>query len=167
MEQKSQFKVELKKIGGYFKEVITYFDDSGRPVSHVINPLMIELRFRDISQIFIGALLVSTPLCFTEEVWNLSQQLKLANIYYLIICSFITVSFFVYFNFYKVKLKGHIIEFVKRIIAIYFITALSVMLVLFLIDKLPISLEPMVAFKRVVIIGFPAIFGATITDSLK
>jgi hypothetical protein len=65
---------------------------------------------------------------------------------------------FVYFNFYRFKLRGHIIEFIKRIVAIYFISTLSVILVLFLIDKLPVFKEPVIAFKRVVIIAFPAIF---------
>ncbi|MBL6991581.1 MAG: DUF2391 family protein [Bacteriovoracaceae bacterium] len=163
----NNLETEVKRIGGYLKEVVTFFDSSGKPVSHTINPLMVELRLRDITQIFIGALLIASPLCFTEEVWNLSITLKRLNIFYLLLCSFITVTCFVYFNFYRFKLKGHLIEFIKRITATYFITASSVILILFLIDKLPIFSSPLIAFKRIVIIGFPAIFGATITDSLK
>lgn len=158
---------EIKRINGYLKEVVTVFDDSGKPISHVINPLMVELRPRDISQIFIGALLVASPLCFTEEVWQLSLNLKLNNIYMLMVSSVITVTLFVYFNFYRFKLRGNVAEFIKRIVAIYFITTLSVILILFLIDKFPVVKEPMVAFKRVIIIAFPSIFGATLTDYLK
>ncbi len=162
-----QFKTEIKRINGYLKEVVTFFDDSGRPISSVINPLMVELRPRDISQIFVGALLVSSPLCFTEEVWTLSEGLKLTNIYYLMFCSVVAVTSFVYFNFYRFKLRGNLIQFLKRIFAIYFISTLSVVLVLFLIDKFPVGSQPLVAFKRVIIIGFPAIFGAAVTDYLK
>lgn len=160
-------KFEIKQVGGYLKEVVTFFDSSGKPISHVVNPLMVELRPRDITQIFVGALLVASPLCFTEEVWNLSVNLKNQNVMYLAGSSIITVLLFVYYNFYRDKLRGNVIEFIKRIIAIYTISILSVVLVLFLIDKFPIITTPYVAIKRVIIIGFPAIFGAVITDSLK
>ncbi|WP_372651493.1 DUF2391 family protein [Halobacteriovorax sp.] len=164
---KDLFKSEIKQVGGYLKEVVTFFDSSGKPISHVVNPLMVELRPRDITQIFVGALLVSSPLCFTEEVWTLSISLKNQNVMYLAISSIVTVLLFVYYNFYRDKLRGNFIEFVKRIIAIYTISILSVILVLFLIDKFPIMTTPYIAIKRVIIIGFPSIFGAVITDSLK
>ncbi|ATH07183.1 hypothetical protein BIY24_04285 [Halobacteriovorax marinus] len=164
---KDRFKSEIKQVGGYLKEVVTFFDSSGKPISHVVNPLMVELRPRDITQIFVGALLVSSPLCFTEEVWVLSMNLRNENVIYLGICSIVVVLLFVYFNFYRDKLRGNVIEFIKRIIAIYVISILSIVLVLFLIDKFPIMTTPYIALKRVIIIGFPSIFGAVITDSLK
>lgn len=162
-----KLKTEIRRVDGYLKEVITFFDRSGRPISHIVNPLMVELKPRDIAQIFVGALVVATPLCFTEEVWNLSETLPKINTYFLMISSFFAVTIFVYFNFYRFKLKGNVIEFIKRIIAIYFISTFSVILVLFLIDKFPIVTRPYIAIKRVILIGFPAIFGATITDYLK
>lgn len=160
-------KSEIQRINGYLKEVITFFDSSGKPISHVINPLMVELKPRDISQIFVGAFLVASPLCFTEEIWTLSENLKDRNIYYLILFSFVSVTMFVYFNFYRFKLKGNVIEFLKRIIAIYAVTISSVVLILFLIDKFPIATQFEVAVRRVIIIAFPAIFGATVTDYIK
>lgn len=158
---------EIKRVNGYLKEFITYFDDSGRPISQVMNPLMVELKPRDILQIFIGAFLVASPLCFTEEVWSLSISLKEQNIYYLISLSFILVTSFIYFNFYRFRIKGHIVNFIKRVLATYLITASSVMLLLFLIDKLPLSEELFVSFKRVVIISFPSLFGAILSDYIK
>lgn len=160
-------KLEVKRIGGYLKEVVTFLDDSGQPIGHVMNPLMVELKPRDIAQIFVGSLLVASPLCLTEEVWKLSEELPLANTVWLMISSLLVVLSFVYFNFYRFKLKGQILNFCKRIFAIYFISTLSVVLMLLLIDKFPLELMPMVTLKRVVIIGFPSIFGGVITDYLK
>ena len=162
-----KYKAELKRINGYLKEVVTFFDDTGKPIGHVMNPFMVEFHPRDIMQIFVGSLLVSSPLCFTEEVWTLSEQLKMENVYYLTLCSVLAVVLFVYFNFYRRKLKGHIIEFIKRIVAVYVVSALSVVLVLFLIDKFPYETDSVIAFKRVAIIGFPTIFGAVVADSIK
>ncbi|MFZ9002206.1 MAG: DUF2391 family protein [Bacteriovoracaceae bacterium] len=163
----SKFETEIKRINGYLKEVVTFFDSSGKPLSQVINPLMVEFRPRDILQIFVGAFLVAAPLCFTEEVWKLSEELKRTNVYGLGAVSVITVILFIYFNFYRYKLKGHIFEFIKRVLATYVITISSIVLILLLIDKFPVQAEPYVALKRVIIIGFPALFGAVISDYLK
>ena len=160
-------KSEVKRINGYLREVVTFFDASGKPLSQVMNPLMTELKPRDILQIFVGAFLVSAPLCFTEEVWTLSVELKRLNVYALGLISYVTVALFIYFNFYRYRLKGNIVEFIKRIVATYAITASSIILILLLIDKFPIETEPYVAIKRVIIIGFPALFGAVISDYLK
>ena len=74
---KKQLNTEIKRIGGYLKEVTTFFDESGQPISHIMNPLMVELRPRDIMQIFAGAFLIATPLSLTEEVWQLSKTLPI------------------------------------------------------------------------------------------
>lgn len=162
----SKHETEIKRINGYLKEVTTFFDASGKPISHMINPLMVELKPRDILQIFVGSLLISSSLCFTEEVWNLSVQLKGEKVLSLFLVSVFVITGFIYFNFYRYRLKGHVIEFFKRIIATYVICLSSVAFVLFLIDKLPLD-QPMVALKRVIIIGFPSLFGAVISDQLK
>ena len=73
----SNFRTEIKRVEGYLKEVVTVLDDSGEPISNVINPLMVEIRRRDIMQIFIGELFISNPFCFTEEVWQLIEDIKI------------------------------------------------------------------------------------------
>ncbi len=160
-------KLEVKRVGGYLKEIVTFLDDSGQPIGHVMNPLMVELKPRDIAQIFVGSLVVASPLCLTEEVWKLSEELPMMNIYWLMLSSFIVVLSFVYFNFYRYKLKGHIINFIKRIFAVYFISTLSVVLMLLLVGKFPIEEMPLVTIKRVILVGFPSIFGGVLTDYLK
>ena len=42
-----------------------------------------------------------------------------------------------------------------------------IILILVLIDKFPVETNPYVAIKRVIIIGFPALFGAVISDYIK
>jgi uncharacterized membrane protein len=162
-----KIKTEVQRINGYLKEVVTFFDSSGKPISQIMNPLMTELKPRDIIQIFVGAFLVAAPLCFTEEVWQLSIDLKTFNVYALVSLSLVTVISFIYFNFYRFKLKGNVIEFIKRVVATYVITAISVVLILALIDKFPYEQEAFIAFKRVAIISFPALFGAVLSDYIK
>lgn len=160
-------KSEIQRIGGYLKEVVTVLDESGNPISHAINPLMIELKPRDVLQIFVGAFLVASPLCFTEEVWNLSDQLPAHKIETLQLTSFLFVTAFIYLNFYRFRFRGNVINFLKRSLATYLITLASVAYILFLIDKLPYETDFNLAYKRVILIGFPSVFGATLSDYIK
>jgi uncharacterized membrane protein len=162
-----QLKTEIKRINGYLKEVITFFDASGEPITHIINPLMTELKMRDALQIFVGALVVASPLCFTEEVWKISEELNILNVILMGALSICSISMYIYFNYYRFKINGNVINFVKRIFATYIITASSIVMLLILIDKFPFNSDLVLAVKRLVIIAFPAIFGATISDSLK
>jgi uncharacterized membrane protein len=163
----NKFNTEVKRINGYLKEVITFIDSSGKPISHIVNPLMVELKPRDILQLFVGSFLIAAPLCLTEEVWNLSTSLRMVNTYALMVVSLITIISFIYLNFYRHRIKGNIVSFFKRVIATYVIATSSVILMLLLIDKFPFQETPLIAIKRVIIIGFPALFGAVITDYLK
>lgn len=161
------FKTEVKRVNGYLKEVVTFFDSSGNPISHIMNPMMVELKPRDVLQLFVGSFLIASPLCLTEEIWNLSISLHTINVYALSILSIIVVTLFIYFNFYKGKLKGNVINFFKRVVATFMITFSCVVLILVLIDKFPIFDSPSVAIKRLMIISFPTIFGAVISDYIK
>ena len=161
------YKTEIKRINGYLKEVVTILDDSGNIIGHSLNPLMVELKPRDILQLFVGSFLISTPLCFTEEVWKITETLPRINLIYFLISSLFAVIGFVYFNFYRFKMKGHIIEFTKRIFFTYFISLLSTIMTLFFINKLPLGEDIFISVNRVVVIGFPSVFGAIVTDYLK
>ncbi len=161
------FRSEIKRVNGYLREVVTFLDDTGKPLSQVMNPIMVELKPRDILQLFVGSFLIAAPLSFTEEIWNLSKDLPNRNALALISISLITVILFIFFNFYRHRLKGNVIEFVKRVLATYVIAISSIVLILTLIDKFPIFDTPYVALKRIVIIGFPTTFGAIISDYLK
>lgn len=163
----TNFKTEIKRINGHLKEVVTFLDDSGDAIGHALNPLMVELKPRDITQIFVGSLLISAPLCFTEEVWNIGMTIEIWRTVALAMTSVLAVMSFIYFNFYRYRLKGHVIEYFKRVMATYFISTLSTIFILFIIDKLPYETSPVIAFNRVVIISFPSIFGAMVTDYLK
>ena len=129
----NKFKTEVKRINGYLKEVITFIDSSGKPISHIVNPLMVELKPRDILQLFVGSFIIAAPLCLTEEVWNLSISLKMINTYALILVSLITIISFIYLNFYRHRFKGNVASFVKRVVATYVIATSSVILMLLLI----------------------------------
>ncbi len=161
------FKTEIQRINGYLKEVVTFLDATGKPIHQVMNPIMVELKPRDVLQLFVGSFLIAAPLSFTEEIWTLSNELPDRNALALVSISLVVVISFIFFNFYRYRMKGHVIEFIKRVVATYLIATSSIILILALINKFPIVEEPFVALKRIVIIGFPTVFGAIISDYLK
>ena len=56
--------------------------------------------------------------------------------------------------------------FVLRIIIAYVVTGFVVALVLFAIDKFPLSTDPLLAVKRLIIVSMPASMGAIVVDGL-
>ena len=157
----------VKRIGGDLHIIRRVLDESGNVVQQIATPLMVEFRIRDICQILVGACVLATPVAYTEEVWTLGEQLPLRNILGICLISITFVALFGYYVFYKGHLKGHGLEFVKRVIAVYAITFLVSATLLTLLQKCPWTTDPTAAVGRIVLVAFPGCFSATVVDSLK
>jgi len=164
-EQTSKSTVE--RIQGQLHSVHTVLDQTGKEIHRVVQPLMLELRVRDVAQLVAGACVLAVPVALTEEVWVLGQQLPTMNIIGVAITSIVFLSFFAYFIFYQDHLRGHEWQFLMRVSAGYLITFCVAALLLTLFDKCPWAMDPATALKRVVLVTFPASFSATVVDSLK
>lgn len=168
MEQKVEIKeTTIKRIGGYLHRVVPIADKSGEIISYALKPLMLEFKPRDIMQVIIGSALLAIPVSLTEEAWNLGETLPNFNVSMIAILSLVLISVFVYFNFYKVTLKGYVIDFIKRVIGTYLISLLVVALILTLIDKCPWGIDNALAIKRIILVAFPATMSGTLSDAIK
>jgi len=168
MEQKVEIKEStIKRIGGYLHRVVPIADKSGEIISYALKPLMLEFKPRDIMQVIIGSALLAIPVSLTEEAWNLGESLPIINVSIIAMVSLILVSVFVYFNFYKVTLKGYVIDFIKRVLGTYLISFLVVALILTLVDKCPWGIDNVLAIKRIIIVAFPAAMSGTLSDTIK
>lgn len=160
-------KKEVVRIAGKLKEIITIRDEKGKILHKIISPLMVEFHPKDVLQVIIGAAILAVPVGFTEETWNLGETLPLPNIVGLFLLSLLFISMFVYYNYYKGKLKEHLGEFIKRVCSTYFISFMVVALLLTLIQRTPWNTDWIIAFKRVVIATFPASMSAAVADVIK
>ncbi|MBL7131757.1 MAG: DUF2391 family protein [Candidatus Omnitrophica bacterium] len=168
MEDKNQkTKVTIKRIGGYLHRVTQIIDGTGNVIHSIATPFQVELKPRDIFQIIIGSYLLAVPVAFTEEVWVLSEQLPLKNIFCVALLSLVFISLFVYFNFYRFNIKGYRFKYIKRVLATYGCSLIAVGLFLTIITKCPWGLDNLLAIKRIILVTFPASMAATITDSIK
>ena len=168
MDQKVKIKeTTIERIGGYLHRIVPIADKSGEIISYALKPLMLEFRARDIMQVVIGASLLAIPVSLTEEAWILGEILPTSNIILIAILSLLLISVFVYYNFYKVTLKGFVADFIKRIIGTYLISLLVVALILSIIQKCPWGLDNLLAIKRIIIVAFPAAMSGTLSDTIK
>jgi uncharacterized membrane protein len=153
--------------GQYLHRVIPILDASGRVIHRVVKPLMVEVRARDLVQVVVGASILAIPAGFTEETWNLGEQLPLANVVALAILSVTFIALFVYFNFYREYLRTYLWEFIKRVAVIYVLSLCVVALLLTLIGKCPWGVDNLLALKRIVIVALPSSLSAAVSDALK
>jgi uncharacterized membrane protein len=128
---------------------------------------MVEVKFRDVMQMIIGATILAIPVGFTEEAWNLSAQLPTANVLILSFISLLFVSLFVYFNFYRYNFQKYKVQFFKRSLGIYIISLLVVGCFLTIIQKCPWGIDNILALKRIIIVAMPASMSAAVSDMLK
>tara|TARA_R110002167_G_scaffold97675_1_gene257597 strand:+ start:412 stop:810 length:399 start_codon:yes stop_codon:yes gene_type:complete len=127
--------------------------------------LDLRLNFEDISQIVIGAFALAVPISFSEESWRLGETLPMPNLLLIAILSFVFLALFTYQSIFQGDIVHRFLIYILRIIIAYFIAALIVSLVLIALDKFPLFSEPLVAFKRMIIITMPASMGAIVVDS--
>lgn len=157
----------IKRISGYLHRVIPIADKSGEIISYALRPIMLEFNARDVLQVMIGSALLAMPVCLTEEAWVLGEVLPNRNVLAIAGLSMLLIGIFVYFNFYKVTIKGYILEFVKRVLGTYLISLMMVALILTILDKCPWGVDNVLALKRVVIVAFPASLSGTLSDMIK
>jgi len=118
----------------------------------------------DIIQVIIGASALTIPVAFSEEAWNLSRTLPTLNVITLLCLSLLLISLYSIQGIFSGNINHRIFQFVSRTFIVYGITTIVVFLVLFAINRMPILDEPLVAFKRIVLISFPASLGGVIVD---
>lgn len=127
--------------------------------------MRLNFNWEDASQVIIGAFTLAVPISFSEEAWDLSKTLPLENVVMLFVISIIFLGFFAYQSVFQSDVKRRVLAFVLRIIIAYLLTLFVVALVLFTLDKFPLESEPLLAFKRLILIAMPASMGAIVVDS--
>lgn len=127
--------------------------------------MKLNFNLEDASQVIIGAFTLAVPISFSEEAWDLSKTLPLENVAMLFVVSIIFLGFFAYQSVFQSDVKRRMLAFILRIVIAYLLTIFVVALVLFTLDKLPLQTEPLLAFKRLILIAMPASMGAIVVDS--
>lgn len=126
--------------------------------------MKLYFNLEDVSQVFVGSFVLAVPISFSEEAWSLSKTLPMANIALLFILSIVFLAFFAYEGVFQSDVQYRMPVYIARIVIAYSISMLVVALVLLALDKLPVLSDPVIAFKRLIIIAMPASMGAIVVD---
>ena len=160
-------KKEVVRVEGKLKEIVTVKDSKGNILHKIMNPLRVEFHAKDFVQVIVGASILAIPVGFTEETWKLGEMLPVAHVLGFLLLSLLFISVFVYFFSYRNRMKDHWTGFLKRITVTYLVSFLVVGLLLSLIQKAPWTTDWLLAFKRVVLVTFPASMSAAVVDTIK
>lgn len=169
MQDDAKAKTTIHRVGRgrHLHRLVPVFDRSGKIVSTVLKPFMVELHARDVLQIVVGSSVLAIPVAFTEEIWNLGQRLPWPNVAALAAVSLAFIAVFAFANFYRHYFREYAFDFVKRVVVTYVVSLVVVAALLAIIQQCPWSTDPALAVKRIVIVGLPASLSATLTDAIK
>lgn len=166
MGDESNIKKEIHRVNGHLIETIMITDDSGKKVQSFQFPLKVELEVQDLLEIIVGASILAVPVAFTEEVWNMGDEIPWFNLILLNLTSILFMGSFIYFKSYRKHIHLFRPEFFKRVITTFLLSILIVGLLLTLVNKCPWISDFDLALKRVLVGSFPAAMSATVTDNL-
>ncbi len=166
MEVNKNLEKEIKRIDGQLYEILTMKDDQGAELQHINIPLKVELQLHDVLQIIVGASILAVPVAFTEEVWNMGDQLPWFNTFLLCAVGILFMAAFVFFTSYRLHLKLFRNEYIKRVAVTFILSLIIVGLLLTIVDKCPWLTDFDIALKRTLIGAFPASMSATVTDNI-
>lgn len=168
MDKNLKTKKEVIRVSGKLKEVVSVHDEKGNLLHKIISPLMVEFYPRDVLQVILGASILAIPVAFTEEAWRMGELLPLNKVLGIMGLSLFFIAVFVYYNFYRDgHFREHWDQFLKRVISIYVIALMVVAVILTLIEQAPWSTDRLLAFKRIILVAFPASMSGAVADMLK
>ena len=134
----------------------------------ITDPFFHEFHLKDVLQVLIGASILAIPVGFTKEVWELGSSLPTLNIFIFLFLSLIFISLFTYYHYHKEHgLKKHPQHFIKRVVLTYILAFFVVAVILSLIQKTPWQTDWILAFKRIVLVTFPASMSGAVADTIK
>jgi len=136
-------------------------------VHSIIDPFIHEIHLKDVLQIIIGSTILAVPVGFTEETWRLGEKLPWINVIGILLLSVLFISIFIYYNYYRGKIRHHWDKFIERIIITYLVAFIIVSVILTLIDMAPWSTDIFLSLKRIIIVALPSSMSAAIADMIK
>ncbi|WP_321280265.1 DUF2391 family protein [Marinifilum fragile] len=123
-----------------------------------------SINLEDIVQVIVGSSALTIPVAFSEESWQLSETLPTLNIIIILILSLLFINIYSFEGIFQGQIKHRLSHFALRTIIDYGVTFVVVFIILFALNRMPILEEPLIAFKRIILLSFPASMGGVIVD---
>ena len=128
-----------------------------------------EFAWDDLAQQIVGAIILSTPLAVTQEVWILSQRLDIARLAAIVFITLLFNVLLIYYTKYQVVKKQKILSFIPlRLFSQLLVSYVSAALMLWVFGVIGSEVTtPIGILKLVIFVGLFANIGSGTADMLK
>ena len=128
-----------------------------------------EFAWDDLAQQIVGAIVLSTPLAVTQEVWALSQNLGLERIATIIMITLAFNILLIYYTKYQIVKEQKILSFIPlRLFSQLLVSYASAALILWVFGVIGNEVSAQIeVIKLVIFVGLFANIGAGTADLLK
>ena len=128
-----------------------------------------KFAYDDVAQQIVGAIILSTPLAVTEEVWILAGALDITRLILIVLVTLIFDILLIYYTKYQKVEKENILNFIPlRLVSLLVVSYLAATLILYLFGVIGGQVDSMLwAFKLILFVGLFANIGAGAADILK
>ena len=167
MKEMKNISKEIQRINDKLYQTFIINDDNGKELQRINVPLKVELHIHDIMEILVGASILAVPVAFTEEVWNMGNELPWGNVFLLSLMALLFMGSFIYYSSYRSHLHMFKNEYLKRVISTFVLSVLVVGILLTIVNQCPWMTDFDIAMKRALIGAFPAALSATVTDNIS
>ncbi|MEM8782868.1 MAG: DUF2391 family protein [Planctomycetota bacterium] len=157
----------LKQLNGYLHSMTPVFDETGELLSWAMQPVMVEFKARDIAQVVVGSTILAVPMILSDETIRAAEEMTRLRIG---VVAFVSVGFiaaFAYFNFYRKMIRGHVLDFTKRVVLTYGISLAVVLGLMETLGQTHWSTEYEQTLRHMILVGLPASMFATVADAVK
>ncbi len=125
-----------------------------------------DLDLEDLLQLIIGAFALAVPVSFSEEAWQLGENLPTPNLILVVLLSLGFLSLYTAQSLFQGRIRDRLPSYLLRLCLAYGVTLVVVSLVLLALDKWPLLSAPADALRRTLVVSLPASMGAIIVDGL-
>tara|TARA_Y100000310_G_scaffold67568_1_gene62885 strand:- start:625 stop:1302 length:678 start_codon:yes stop_codon:yes gene_type:complete len=128
-----------------------------------------EFNFNDVAQQIVGAIILSSPLAVTEEVWNLAKELDPARIMVIIGITLLFDILLIYYTAYRKEKEKKIINLIPaRLFSMILISYLTATTILYVFGVIGIYITDLDwAIRLVIFVGLFANVGAGTADIIR
>jgi len=128
-----------------------------------------EFAWDDLAQQIVGAIVLSTPLAVTQEVWMLSQHLDILRIATIIGITLLFNILLIYYTKYQIVKEQKVLSFIPlRLLSLMLVSYISAATLLWVFGVIGNEVTATVGIvKLIIFVGMFANIGAGTADLLK
>ncbi|MCH7902553.1 DUF2391 family protein [archaeon] len=162
---------EIKEGVDEIKEDVEEIAKTQKSMFNKISSRLIPKEFNanDIAQQIVGAIILSSPLAVTSEVWELARELDTARLLIIIGITLLFDVLLIYYTSYRKEKEKKIINLIPaRLFSMIVISYLTATTILYVFGVIGIHItDTEWALKLIVFVGLFANIGAGTADILK